>query len=58
MSQITPSSHDHCLHYSTWLKHAHYPLPSTFGFSEINRLGQESLAKKELSLREEQAMIN
>jgi len=31
------------------------PLPSTFGFSEITRLGQESLAKKELSLREGQA---
>jgi len=31
------------------------PLPSTFGFPEITCLGQESLAKKELSLREGQA---
>jgi len=31
------------------------PLPSTFGFPKITRLGQESLAKKELSLREGQA---
>jgi hypothetical protein len=31
------------------------PLPSTFGFPEITRLGLNSLAKKELALREGQA---